>query len=87
LNTSNVQVKRESLSAGFSKLVYLRAGSAKSHVASPPPVNVHPDETLVVDDRVRVRPAQAIESRLTRWLQGAYVPVSHLQMRGLLTIR
>ena len=45
------------------------------------------DEVLVVDDRAHLRPAQVVESKLTRLLQEATVPVSHLQMRGLLKAR
>jgi hypothetical protein len=45
------------------------------------------EEVLVVDDRAHLRPAQVVESKLTRLLQEASVPVSHLQMRGLLRAR
>jgi hypothetical protein len=45
------------------------------------------EEVLVVDDRAALRPAQVVESKLTRLLQGASLPVSHLQMRGLLSPR
>ena len=45
------------------------------------------EEVLVVDDRAHLRPAQIVESKLTRLLQGASVPVSHLQMRALLLAR
>jgi hypothetical protein len=44
-------------------------------------------EILVVDDRAHLRPAQIVEIKLTRLLQEASVPVSHLQMRGLLRAR
>jgi hypothetical protein len=45
------------------------------------------EEVLVVDDRAYLRPAQIVESKLTRLLQDASVPVSHLQIRGLLRAR
>ena len=45
------------------------------------------EEFLEVDDRAALRPAQVVETKLTRLLQGASLPVSHLQMRGLLTTR
>ena len=45
------------------------------------------EEVLEVDDRAALRPAQVVESKLTRLLQGASLPVSHLQMRGLLSTR
>lgn len=41
-----------------------------------------PDESLVVDDRSSVTPAQMVESKLMSLLQGSSLPVSHLQMRG-----
>lgn len=45
------------------------------------------EEVLVVDDRAALRPAQVVEIKLTRLLQEASMPVSHLQMRGLLRAR
>jgi len=45
------------------------------------------EESLVVDDRFGVTPAQMVESKLTRVLGGATLLVSHLQMRGLLRQR
>ena len=46
-----------------------------------------PEEVLVVEDRAHLRPAQLVESKLTRLLQEASFPVSHLQTRGLLKTR
>jgi hypothetical protein len=45
------------------------------------------EEVLVVDDRAALRPAQVVESKLTRLLQGASLPVSHLPMRDSLSTR
>jgi hypothetical protein len=45
------------------------------------------EETLIDDDRSKLTPAQAVESRLMSRLQGASLPVSHLQMRGLVRSR
>jgi hypothetical protein len=45
------------------------------------------EEVLVVDDRAGLRPAQVVESKLSRLLQDASLRVSHLQMRGLLRTR
>jgi hypothetical protein len=45
------------------------------------------DEILDIDDRASLRPAQWVESKLTRLLEEATMPVSHLQMRGLLKVR
>jgi hypothetical protein len=45
------------------------------------------EEVLIVDDRAALRPAQVVESKLTRLLQEASLPVSHLQMRALLRAR
>lgn len=43
-----------------------------------------PEESLVIDDRSVLSPAQMVENKLVSLLQGATLPVSHLQMRGLL---
>jgi hypothetical protein len=45
------------------------------------------EEALVVDERSQLRPAQVVENKLTRLLQDASLPVSHLQMRRLLRTR
>jgi hypothetical protein len=45
------------------------------------------EEVLVVDERAALRPAQVVESKLTRLLQETSLPVSHLQMRGLVRAR
>jgi hypothetical protein len=45
------------------------------------------EEILVIDDRAALRPAQVVETKLTRLLQEASLPVSHLQMRGMLRMR
>jgi hypothetical protein len=45
------------------------------------------DEALVVDERAHLRPSQVVEGKLTRMLKDASLPVSHLQMRGLLRSR
>jgi hypothetical protein len=58
----------------------------EQEVAGLPP-SLGSEEVLVVDDRADLRPAQVVESKLTRLLQEASVPVSHLQMRGLLKAR
>ena len=43
-----------------------------------------PEESLVVDGRSAMTPAQMVESKLVTLLQGSSLPVSHLQMRALL---
>jgi hypothetical protein len=45
------------------------------------------EESLVIDDRSNLSPAQAVESKLSRVFKEASLPVSHLQMRGLLRSR
>jgi len=45
------------------------------------------EETLVIDDRSGLSPAQMVESKLSRKLQATSLPVSHLQMRVLLRTR
>jgi hypothetical protein len=53
----------------------------------PEPSRSPAHEEVVIDDRAMLRPAQAVESKLARMLQEASLPVSHLQMRGLLRVR
>ncbi len=45
------------------------------------------DEALIVDDRSAVSPAQMVENKLSKMLKDTSMPVSHLQMRGLLRAR
>ena len=45
------------------------------------------EEALVVDDRSGLSPAQVVENRLSRLLREATMPISHLQMRGMLRSR
>ena len=45
------------------------------------------DESLVVDVRWDVSPAQMVEDKLSRMLQDGSMPVSHLQMRKLVRPR
>src|SRR5947209_16431265 len=46
-----------------------------------------PEESLVVDDRSNLSPAQMVESKLINRLKESSLPVSHLQMRGLVRAR
>lgn len=46
-----------------------------------------PEESLVVDDRSRISPAQMVENKLVSRLKELSMPVSHLQMRGLVRKR
>src|SRR5436305_10997904 len=46
-----------------------------------------PEESLVVDDRSHLTPAQMVESKLISRLKDSSLPVSHLQMRGLVKAR
>jgi hypothetical protein len=45
------------------------------------------DESLVVDVRWGMSPAQMVEDKLSRMLQDGSMPVSHLQMRKLVRPR
>ena len=47
----------------------------------------HPEESLVVDDRSHLTPAQMVETKLISRLRESSLPVSHLQMRGLVRAR
>ncbi len=46
-----------------------------------------PEESLVVDDRSNLTPAQMVENKLINRLKESSLPVSHLQMRGLVRNR
>ncbi len=46
-----------------------------------------PEESLVVDDRSHLSPAQMVENKLIHRLKESSLPVSHLQMRGLVRNR
>lgn len=62
-----------------------------SHTASRPSVSrfsvSQPEESFVEDDRSHLSPAQVVESRLMSRLKESSLPVSHLQMRGLVRAR
>ncbi|HMB08073.1 MAG TPA: hypothetical protein VKP69_30630 [Isosphaeraceae bacterium] len=42
-----------------------------------------PEESLVVDDRSGLTPAQAVEGKLLNLLRNESLSVSHLQLRGM----
>ncbi len=46
-----------------------------------------PEESMVVDDRSHLTPAQVVENKLINRLKESSLPVSHLQMRGLVRNR
>ena len=72
-----------------------KIGSALSPSASSVPSRVLParfavslpEESLVVDDRSNLTPAQMVENKLITRLRESSLPVSHLQMRGLVRNR
>lgn len=69
--------------------ILAQAAGAWQGVATAPvaPVPTVEEETLVIDDRSGESPAQLVENKLSRKLQETSLPVSHLQMRGLLRER
>ncbi len=81
-------VSRASLSArgvGSIDVRHIRSRTRFEAIEQPSPGSR--DEALIVDERAHLRPAQVVESKLTRMLKDASLPVSHLQMRGLLRSR
>jgi hypothetical protein len=46
-----------------------------------------PEESMVIDDRSHLSPAQMVENKLIHCLKESSLPVSHLQMRGLVRNR
>ena len=73
------------LNAGVAPVVtpsLLAARSLASRFAS-----TLPEESLVVDDRSQISPAQMVENKLITRLKELSMSVSHLQMRGLVRNR
>ena len=64
--------------AGRGKMVYDRLGIDALETTP------SPEESLVIDNRCDQSPAELVESKLTRMLGGAMLPISLLQTRGLL---
>jgi hypothetical protein len=61
---------------------------SRGRLETPSPNGVaDPEESVVVDERNELTPAQAVENKLMALLKEAALPVSHLQMRGLLRSR
>jgi hypothetical protein len=77
----SVLLTAEGMRTGRAKRVHDRLG------IEPRGSSASPEESLVIDDRCDLSPAQMVETKLTRVLGGATLPVSHLQMRGLLRPR
>ncbi|WP_435019714.1 hypothetical protein TA3x_001440 [Tundrisphaera sp. TA3] len=46
-----------------------------------------PEDSMVVDDRSHLTPAQMVENKLINRLQASSLPVSHLQIRGMVRNR
>jgi hypothetical protein len=46
-----------------------------------------PEESLVIDDRSQLSPAQMVETKLMTRLKELSLPVSHIQMKGLVRAR
>ena len=46
-----------------------------------------PEESMVIDDRSHLTPALMVENKLINRLRESSLPVSHLQMRGLVRNR
>ena len=75
-------------SVGGAGLIDVRHARARSRFESlERPSLGSREEALIVDERVGLRPAQVVESKLSRMLKDASLPVSHLQTRGLLRSR
>ncbi len=80
--------RRASLSAGAAGLVDVRSLRSRPRFeAIDQPLLGSRDEALIVDERAHLRPAQVVEGKLSRMIKDASLPVSHLQMRGLVRSR
>jgi hypothetical protein len=58
-----------------------------SHVVSQNDMTGEPEETLVLDRRAELGPAQMVELKLRNLLRGKALPVSHIQMVNSLRSR
>jgi len=87
LKSTFTRLKSQPLSKAERSTASASKRLAKRRMAPKLPVFPVGDEILMIDDRARIRPAQAIETKLTRLLEDAVVPVSQLQMKGLLKLR
>jgi hypothetical protein len=82
------RVVKTSLAMGGDGSVEVRSKRSRNRLESiDRPILAGREEALVVDERSNVRPAQMVESKLTRMLKDASLPISHLQMRGILRSR
>lgn len=48
---------------------------------------INEEESLVLDDRAAIRPAQMVENKLSRILRGSCLGVSHLRLKSLIVQR
>lgn len=46
-----------------------------------------PEDSMVVDDRSHLTPAQMVENKLIHRLKASSLPVSHIQIRGMVRNR
>jgi hypothetical protein len=81
---SSVKVQ-SAIVAGGGDAFNARAQRVRDRLGLDSPVSsASAEESLVIDDRCELSPAQLVETKLTRVLGGGMVPVSLLQMRGCL---
>jgi hypothetical protein len=77
-------------SMSFVSPSWLPAGSAEPRLPEvvdrfvTTPLQAANDEVVFNDERSDLKPSQAVENRLVALLRDASLPVSHLQMRGLI---
>jgi hypothetical protein len=71
----------------YQQTVRIHADRVRRPVDAPTTRTCCGAEELIVDDRADITPAQMVEDKLARILKDSALPVSHLQMRGLLRTR
>jgi hypothetical protein len=72
------------------EVVSTLAGTSAAPVSRPLPARFSvtlPEESLVIDDRSQLSPAQMVETKLMTRLKELSLPVSHIQMKGLVRAR
>ena len=64
-----------------------RPSAISDRLHRPLTISILAEEDLIVDDRTTLSPAQSVENRLSQMLGDSTIPISRLQMRGLIRSR
>jgi hypothetical protein len=89
MKSTSRPLKTENSMSFVSPSSWIPAGSAEPRLPevdrfASTPLQAANDEVVFIDERSELKPSQAVENRLVALLREASLPVSHLQMRGLI---